>query len=129
MLLGQRHQFLMIMGVRLSLRPRRRVQNLSLPKLPSSLTPQRHGFWRNWIQAEASFPRQSASDINVKTHPESSFYLVRLEVSSELCSVPRCVSVHLVAILREDRAVYHKRGGPQLPQMLPSELGDQGRLL
>jgi hypothetical protein len=58
-----------------------------------------------------------------------SIYLVCLEMSSELCPVPRCVGVHVVAILREDGAVYHKRGSSQLMQMLPSELGDQGRLL
>jgi hypothetical protein len=54
---------------------------------------------------------------------------MRLEVSSEHCSVPRRVSVHLVAILREERAVYHKRWCPKFTQTLPSKFGDQSRLL
>ena len=54
---------------------------------------------------------------------------MRLEVSSKLCSVARCVGVHLVAILREERPVDHKRWCPKLTHMLPSEFGDKSRLV
>src|ERR1700761_6229293 len=54
---------------------------------------------------------------------------MRLEVSSKLCSVARCVGVHFVAILRKERSVDHKRWCPELAHMLPSEFGNQSRLV
>jgi len=65
----------------------------------------------------------------VKGHRQkSNTYLVRLEVSSELCAVSRSVSVHLCTVLDENMTVYHERWSPQLARMAPNELGKKRRL-
>ena len=50
-------------------------------------------------------------------------------MSPEGCTVPCRIGVHPSTVLRENMAVYHKCGRPQLPQVLPGEFGNQGRLL
>ena len=63
------------------------------------------------------------------TAPGSNYYLVSLEVSPESCTISCRVGVHPGTVLREDVAVYHKGGRPQLPQVLLGESGNEGRLL
>ena len=65
----------------------------------------------------------------IHSAPGSIDYLVSLEMSPERCPVSCRIGVHPGTVLREDVAVYHKGGRPQLPQMLPGEFGNQGRLL
>ena len=52
-----------------------------------------------------------------------------LKMSPEGCAVSCRIGVHLGTVLRESMAVYHKRGRPQLLEVLPDEFGNQGRLL
>jgi hypothetical protein len=54
------------------------------------------------------------------------FYFVALEVSPERCAESRCIRVHFGTVIREDLAVYHECGCPQILQALPGEFGKQG---
>jgi hypothetical protein len=50
-------------------------------------------------------------------------------MNPEGCAVSWRIGVNLGVVLRENMAVYLKRRRPQLLQVLPSEFGNQGRLL